>query len=278
MFLGAHMPISGGLHLAFERIERLGGTALQIFTRNQRQWRSPRLGKEAIAEFGLAWQRWGKYPVAAHDSYLVNLAAKDATIRRKSVGSFAAELGRVEALGIPHLVTHPGAHGGDGADRGIIRYVKNLDRAIGRSRTQRVTVLLETTAGQGTGLGRSFEELARIIDLSDHPDRLGVCLDTCHVFAAGYDIRTKKGYERTLALFDDLIGLDRLMLLHINDSKRALGSRRDRHEHVGKGEIGLTALRRIVRDPLLSLVPKVIETPKAKDLEADRENLRLLVR
>jgi deoxyribonuclease-4 len=276
MLLGAHMSIGGGLHLAVKRIRSVDGTALQIFTRNQRQWRVPALTKRAIADFRAAMDEWGDYPVAAHDSYLINLSSPDASIRRKSVTSFSGELRRAQALAIPFLVTHPGTHGGDGVRRGIGRYVQNLDRAISRSGTDGVDVLLETTAGQGTGLGRSFEELARIIGESAHSDRLGVCLDTCHVWAAGYDIRSKKGYEGTLGLFDELVGLDRIRFFHINDSKHARSSLKDRHEHAGKGAIGLTALRRFVRDPRFRDVGKVIETPKEKDLEADRINLSLL--
>lgn len=262
--------------MAFEHIGRVGGTGLQIFTRNQRQWKIPKLTDYDIDLFSMAWEQWGEYPVCAHDSYLINLASNKPEQLDRSVMAFAEELRRIEALSVPYLVTHPGSHLGDGVDAGIERYAANLDRAIEKSGTESGMVLLETTAGQGTNLGSTFEELASIIELSKYPDRLGVCYDTCHTFAAGYDIRTPETYAATFDAFDRLIGLDRLRFFHLNDTKNPFGSHKDRHEHIGKGEIGLDGFRNLMRDPRFAEVPKALETPKDKDLEDDVRNLKVL--
>jgi len=276
MFLGAHMSIAGGLHMAFERIRAVDGTALQIFTRNQRQWKIPALTDYDADLFAVAWEQWGDYPVAAHDSYLINLASPDPELSRRSLAAFASELRRVETLRIPFLVTHPGSHLGEGVDAGIRRYAANLDRAIEESGSRKAMVLLETTAGQGTNLGATFEELARIIEGSAHPDRIGVCFDTCHAFAAGYDIRTPEAYAATFDAFYRAIGLDRLRFFHVNDTKNGLGSHKDRHEHIGQGEIGLDGFRNLMRDPRFADVPKTLETPKDADLKDDVRNLGIL--
>ncbi|BDQ34301.1 deoxyribonuclease IV [Pseudodesulfovibrio portus] len=276
MFLGAHMSIAGGLHMAFDRIRQVGGTALQIFTRNQRQWKIPALTGYDVELFGVAREQWGNYPIAAHDSYLINLASDQEEQEKRSLLSFAEELKRIEVLNIPYLVTHPGSHLGRGVDAGVARYAANLDRAIERSGTETGMVLLETTAGQGTNLGSTFEELAAIIAASRHPERLGVCYDTCHTFAAGYDIRTPEAYAATFDAFDRTVGLDRLKFFHLNDSKTDFDSRRDRHEHIGKGAIGLDGFRNLMRDPRFKDVPKTLETPKDKDLEDDIRNLSIL--
>jgi len=270
------MSIAGGLHLAFARIQEVQGEALQIFTSNQRQWRTIPLTPEMVADFQQHWEKNGHMPVAAHDSYLINLAAPDSDQLEKSVGAFADELRRAATLGIPFLITHPGSHLGRGSDVGLERFVGNLDRAITRSKVSEVKVLLETTAGQGTNLGSSFEQIACILSQSTYGDGLGVCFDTAHAFAAGYDIRTLETYEDTFSRFDRIIGLERLEFFHINDSKRPLGSRVDRHEHIGKGEIGLSAFRLLLNDPRFQQHPMVLETPKGKDLKEDKENLRVL--
>ncbi len=262
--------------MAFERIQAVDGTALQIFTRNQRQWKIPPLTPYDIELFTVAREQWGDFPIAAHDSYLINLASpKEEQAERSRIG-FSEELRRIEALSVPYLVTHPGSHLGEGVEAGIRRYVENLDRAIEDSGTQTGMVLLETTAGQGTNLGSTFEELARIIELSAHSDRLGVCYDTCHTFAAGYDIRTPEAYAKTFDAFDRLIGLDRLRFFHLNDTKNEFNSRKDRHEHIGQGEIGLEGFRNLMQDPRFAEIPKTLETPKDKDLEDDRRNLAIL--
>ena len=249
---------------------------MQIFVKNQRQWEAPALEPEAAALFRKRWKARGPMPVAVHNTYLINLAATDPVVATKSLHAFAAELQRTEALGIPYLIMHPGAHLGQGIQTGLGSFVDNLDRAITLSETSMVSVLIETTAGQGTQLGSQFEEIAHILDNSSHRERMGVCFDTCHVFAAGYDIRTRAVYRKTFSLFDEIIGIHRLKFFHINDSKRGLGSRVDRHEHIGKGQIGLNGFRLLLNDPRFKNHPMVIETPKGKDLSEDKENLRVL--
>ncbi len=262
--------------MAFERIGMVSGTALQIFTRNQRQWAVPPLTGYDIELFSVAWEQWGDYPIAAHDSYLINLASSKPEQVDRSIIAFAEELRRIEALSISWLVTHPGSHLGDGVDAGIERYAANLDIAIEQSGTQTAIILLETTAGQGTNLGSTFEELAGIIERSKYPDRLGVCYDTCHTFAAGYDIRTPETYAATFAAFDRIVGLDRLKFFHLNDTKNEFNSHKDRHEHIGEGEIGLDGFRNLMQDQRMADIPKTLETPKDKDLQDDVRNLHTL--
>lgn len=275
--LGAHMSIEGGLHRAFERIRLVKGESLQIFSKNQRQWSAPSLSDSEIQQFKEAWQQWGKGPVAVHDSYLINLANPDTKKSNRAVGAFAEEISRAGLLSIPYLIMHPGSHVGAGVENGLKHLTVNLDRAFEKAEdTTSVMVLLETTAGQGTGLGSSFEELAHVISNSKYRDRLGVCFDTCHTFAAGYDISTKNGYKKTFSDFDAIIGLARLKFFHLNDSKKELGSRVDRHAHIGKGEIGLAGFRLLMNDPRFTKHPMVLETPKGKDLKEDMENLKLL--
>ncbi|KPJ98388.1 MAG: endonuclease IV [Desulfobacterales bacterium SG8_35] len=275
--LGAHMSIEGGLHKAFERISLVRGESLQIFSKNQRQWRAPALSSSEVKQFSKAWEQWGKGPVAVHDSYLINLANPDAKKANRAVAAFADEISRAGRLGIPYLIMHPGSHVGAGVERGLAGLTANLDRALEQAEdAASVMVLLETTAGQGTGLGSSFEELAHVITHSSYSKRLGVCFDTCHAFAAGYNISTKAGYEKTFAAFDAIIGIERLKFFHLNDSKRELGSRVDRHEHIGKGEIGLKGFRLLMNDPRFAHHPMVLETPKGKDLKEDIANLKLL--
>jgi deoxyribonuclease-4 len=276
--LGAHESISGGLHLAFDRIRQVGGESLQIFTRNQRQWKAAPLSEEEISAFSLAWNKAGRMPVASHASYLINLGSSKEEQVRKSVDAFVDELHRCAALAVPHVVFHPGSHGGAGVEVGLANVALHLDRVIEQAGDAcgSVTVLLETTAGQGTGLGYRFEELASILEQSNYPDRLGICLDTCHIFAAGYDIRTPETYAATFAEFDRLIGLNRICFFHLNDSKKELGSRVDRHEHIGKGYIGTSGFRELLNDPRFSEHPMTLETPKGKDLAEDRENLAVL--
>jgi len=277
-FLGAHESISGGLHLAFDRILQVGGEALQIFTRNQRQWKAAPLKDEEITAFKNAWDEAEAMPVASHASYLINLGSSTKEQAEKSVAAFAAELQRCAQLGIAQVVIHPGSHGGAGVEIGLANVVKNLDRVIELAGNDcaAVNILLETTAGQGTGLGAQFEELAEIIEQSSFPDRLGICVDTCHIFAAGYDIRTPETYGVTFAEFDRLIGLDRIRFFHLNDSKKELGSRVDRHEHIGQGRIGLEGFRCLLNDPRFAAHPMTLETPKGKDLAEDRQNLSTL--
>lgn len=276
--LGAHMSIAGGLHLAFDRIGEVGGEALQIFLRNERRWQTPSLSPEALATFRRAHEESGNLPVAAHDSYLINLAAPDPVVRDRSIAAFAEELERGEVLGIPFLITHPGSHLGQGVEAGLERFVRGMDRAITASLTSSIVVLIETTAGQGTNLGSNFEEIAFILGRSRYGHRLGVCLDTCHCFAGGYDLRTYETYEETMRRFHEIIGLERLKYFHVNDSKGDLGSRLDRHEHIGRGKMGLAGFQFLLNDARFREHPMVLETPKGKDLKEDKENLKVLRR
>jgi deoxyribonuclease-4 len=275
--LGAHMSIKGGLHKAFERISLVGGQSLQIFSKNQRQWRVPELSPSEIEKFIERWEQWGKGPVAVHDSYLINLANPDKKKANRAASAFAEEIRRSDQLAIPFLIMHPGSHVGSGIEKGLLQLTANIDRAFAQADDAKsVIILLETTAGQGSGLGASFEELAYIITHSEFNERLGVCFDTCHAFAAGYDISSAAGYEKTFADFDKTIGLERLKFFHLNDSKKGLGSKIDRHDHIGKGEIGLEGFRLLMNDPRFAEHPMVLETPKEKDLKEDIENLKLL--
>ena len=274
--LGAHMSIAGGLHLAFVRLREVRGEALQIFLRNERRWHTPPLAPEAVATFRRAHEQSGRLPLAAHDSYLINLAAPDPAVRDRSIDAFAGELRRGETLGISFLITHPGSHLRQGVEAGLERFVQGMDRAIAVSSTSSISILIETTAGQGTNLGATFEEIAFILDRSRYGHLLGVCFDTCHCFAAGYDLRTPESYEETMRRFHNVIGLERLKYFHLNDSKGELGSRLDRHEHIGKGKIGLAGFELLLKDARFRDHPMVLETPKGKDLKEDKKNLKVL--
>lgn len=275
--LGAHESIAGGLHLAFDHIASVGGESLQIFTRNQRQWNASPLSDLEISQFRKKWRRSGSMPVTSHASYLINLGTGQKEQADRSVQAFTEELRRCDRLGIPWVVIHPGSHVGGGTARGLHNVARNLDKVFAAAGTKsQVKVLLETTAGQGTGLGSRFEELAWIIRESRWQQRLGVCLDTCHIFAAGYDIRTPVTYAQTMADFDLHVGLDRLCFFHLNDSKKGLGEKVDRHEHIGRGMIGLEGFRLLLNDPRFATHPMTLETPKGNDLAEDRENLKLL--
>jgi len=274
---GAHMSISGGIALAFDRLAQVEGEALQIFTANQRQWRPKTPSLAEIEAFKARRRQAPGIPVASHDSYLINLASPNQETTDKSIAALVEELRRCASLGIEYLIMHPGSHLGQGVAAGLQRFTANLDQAMDEAGTgPQVMVLLETTAGQGTNLGASFEELATIIAASAHPEQLGVCYDTCHTFAAGYDIRTPKGYAETMARFDRLLGLERLRFFHLNDASKGLGSRIDRHAHIGQGEITVAGFCNLVNDPRFANHPMVLETPKSDDLHEDRENLKLL--
>ena len=273
--LGAHESVAGGLQLAFDRIEEVGGSALQIFTRNQRQWSPKPVTTEEQELFATGWAKCSEMVVASHASYLVNLASGKPDLVKKSIAAFAEELKRCELLNIPLVVMHPGSHGGDGVEVGITRFIENLDLALELADND-VTVLLETTAGQGTGLGYRFEELGAIINGSKYEKKLGVCVDTCHVFAAGYDIRSAESYQATMEEFDKFVGIDRIKFFHLNDSKKGLECRVDRHEHIGQGEIGIEGFRNLLNDPRFAKHPMTLETPKGKDLQEDRDNLATL--
>lgn len=273
------MSIAGGLPQALVRARAAGCDTVQLFTKSTNQWRAKPLAGADVAAFRRTLRTTGLRPVVAHDGYLINLAAPPGETRRKSLEAFRVELDRAEALGIPFLVTHPGAHVGQGVETGLRRVGEALDALHAATPGYRVLTLLETTAGQGSSLGHRFEHLARLLELVEAHARLGVCLDTCHIFAAGYEIRTAAGYRETMRAFDALIGLRRLKAIHVNDSKRELGSRVDRHEHIGRGRIGLGGFRWLVNDRRLRRVPMLLETPKGDDCPRwDRRNLRALRR
>jgi len=276
--LGAHMSISGGAYRALERAAAFGMEACQIFTKNERQWNAKPLEPEAIARFGEELVRSGvaRQNLVAHDSYLINLASPDDAMWEKSRLAFRDELDRCDQLGVPFLVTHPGAHLKTGAAAGIARVAEGINRIHAERPEGRAVALLETTAGQGTTLGRTFDELAAIIDAVEDKARVGVCLDTCHVFVAGYDLRTPEAYAATMAEFERVIGLDRLKAVHLNDAKKELGSRLDRHAHIGEGTIGLEGFRALLNDPRLDGLPGLLETEKGDDGEEDRRNLATL--
>lgn len=276
--LGAHMSISGGPYRALERARDLEMEACQIFTKNERQWAAKPLDPAAAARFAeeLSVSGIEARHLVAHDSYLINLASPDEAMWEKSRLAFRDELDRCDQLGVPFLVTHPGAHLRTGEAAGIARVAEAINRILGERPDGATVILLETTAGQGTALGRTFEELAAIIDRVEDQNRVGVCLDTCHVFVAGYDLRTPETYAATMAVFDRVIGLDRLRAVHLNDARKELGSRVDRHAHIGEGEIGLDGFRALLNDPHLSGLPGILETEKGDDGEEDRRNLATL--
>jgi deoxyribonuclease-4 len=258
------MSIGGGLPRAVDRAALHGCEALQIFTKSAGQWRARPLPPHEVRAFRRRVDETGITPVVAHASYLINLATRDGTLRAQSMTSLEEELERAEMLGLEGVVLHPGACTG-GEDEGGLQLIAQSLRAVLRVRPRaRVRALLEHTAGQGTVLGHTFEQLARIIELTDGSPRVGVWLDTCHLIAAGYDIASAKGYEDVFAWFARVIGLDRLNGFHLNDSKAPLGSRVDRHEHIGKGHLGLETFRRVLNDPRFATLPMLIETAKTE--------------
>lgn len=276
MPFGAHMSISGGVAKAFARGETVGVEAMQIFAKNDRQWSAKPFLESDIADFKREAARTGIGPLMVHDSYLINLASPKDELWEKSIHAFADELERCKQLDIPYIVTHPGAHTGSGEEAGIKRQIEALNRLFDEGVGGTTTVLLETTAGQGSVMGWSFEQLAAIMEGIHQQERIAVCVDTCHIFAAGYDIRDAAGYTATFQEFDRLIGVERIKAFHLNDSQKGLGSRVDRHTHIGEGEIGLEAFRLLVNDPRFIHLPKVIETPKGEEMQEDVRNLALL--
>lgn len=270
------MSIAGGLHLAFDRAKTVNSDAVQVFTKNQRQWKAKPLDPDAVDEFKKCQAESGIGPVVAHNSYLVNMASPKDDLWEKSIAAQRDELERCEELGIPYLVAHPGAHTGSGREAGIARIVAALDRLHQDLPGYNVKTLLETTAGQGTSIGGQFEDLSELLTGVTDPDRLGFCLDTCHIFVAGYDIRTPEAYAETMQAFDDLIGIDVLYAMHFNDSKGDLGSHKDRHDHIGEGLIGVEGFRNFMNDSRLCGRPALLETDKSDDLHEDDEAITLL--
>ncbi len=275
--IGAHMSIAGGMPEAIARARSVAASALQVFVKSSNQWAArPFAAGEAEAFRKAAAESDLDRFTVAHASYLINLASPDGALWEKSTAALAVELTRCTQLGIPWLVVHPGAHVGSGREAGIARIARALDEALAQIEPDGAGVLLEITAGQGSTIGSRFEDLAEIVASARSSDRLGACFDTCHALAAGYELRTDDGYAKTMDGFDRTIGLSRLRAIHLNDSKSDLGSRRDRHEHIGKGFLGLPAFSRIVNDPRFRDVPMVLETDKGEDLAEDRMNLAAL--
>ena len=276
--LGAHMSIAGGVDRAIERGASIGCSAIQIFNKSSNQWAARPLGEDEVARFRAARARAGIDPVVAHDSYLINLCSPDDALYRKSIAALVEELERCARLGVEWLVVHPGGHMGQGEDFGVRRMAGAIDEVHVRLPACGTGIVIETMAGQGTVIGHRFEQIAAILANVKRPERLGVCLDTCHVFAAGYDLRTPQLYAETMRRFDGEIGFSRLRVVHVNDSKKDLGCRVDRHEHVGKGFLGPEAFGLLMNDARFLNVPLLLETPKDETTcKEDVQNLTMLI-
>lgn len=270
--LGAHLSIAGGLPRAVDRAVASRCEALQIFTKSAGQWRARVLPADEIVLFRRRVAETGIHPVVAHNSYLINIAAATLPLREQSLAALVEEYDRAAALGLDGLVMHPGSYT-TGTEEGGLQLVADGLRSLLRARPgAQPLILLEHTAGQGTNLGHRFEHLARILDLLDGSPRVGVCLDTCHLLAAGYDITTGRGYQRTFREFDRLVGLDRIKVFHLNDSKNPCGARVDRHEHIGRGCLGLEPFRLLLNDRRFAALPMLLETPKLDTPESRRQS------
>ncbi len=274
--LGSHLSVAGGVDKAIDRAEPLAFTSLQIFTKNANQWAAKPLEPDVVEQFREKLAASTIKKVVAHDSYLINIASPDEAMWEKSIDALKTELDRCDILGVPWLVSHPGAHMESGVQAGIERVAAAVNRIHAELPDGQASLSIETTAGQGTTLGRTFEEIADIIDRIEDKDRVSVCLDTCHIFAAGYDIRTAETYADTMQRFDDIIGMQYLKVIHLNDSQKPFASNRDRHAHIGEGEIGLEAFRCFLNDLRLAGLPGILETPKDDEGENDRKNLSVL--
>ena len=276
--LGAHQSIAGGTPRAVERGVRAGCRVVQIFVKNNNRWLGKSIEDREAREFRRAVRGAGLQHVAAHTSYLINLASPAAALRRQSIDALCDEIRRCHRLGIRDLVLHPGAHCGEGEAAGLARVAESLQEVFDRTAETRVRVLLETAAGQGSCVGHRFEHLRDVLGALRDPARAAVCLDTCHVHAAGYDLVSRRGYEETIGALDRTVGLSRVAAIHVNDSKKPRGSRVDRHEHIGRGHIGTRGFRNLMRDARLSAIPKFLETPKDETFAFDRANLATLRR
>ncbi len=274
--LGAHMSAAGGVDLAIVRAAELNMDSCQLFTKNANQWAAKPLDPAVVDRFHEQKATAGVTNLVAHDSYLINVASPDPANWEKSRNALLIELQRCDLLGVPYLVSHPGAHMNSDLDEAIARVAEAINRINEDRPDGDTTLLIETTAGQGTTLGRSFEEIAAIIDQVEDKARIGVCFDTCHVFVAGYDIRDAESYNATMQQFDDIVGLEWLKVLHLNDAKKGLGSKLDRHAHIGEGELGLEAFRLLMNDPRFEGTPGVLETPKGDNNEEDARNMATL--
>jgi deoxyribonuclease-4 len=271
--IGAHISTRGGVHTVFERASAIQASAIAMFAKNSNQWKGKELTDDDCALFK---KQRNVRPVLTHTSYLINLATTNKEFHRKSIAAMADELDRAERLGAHAVVLHPGAHMGAGAKAGIEQIARSLDTIHAMLPEHRVVTLLETSAGQGSCVGCSFEELGQIISLVDDKRRVGICIDTCHIFAAGYDIRSRDGYEKMADSLEEHVGIANVGAFHLNDSKKPLGSRVDRHEHIGDGQIGLDAFGFVLNDPRFSRIPKLLETPKTVETDSDQKNITRL--
>jgi len=276
MIFGAHESIAGGIHLAVERGKKATCDTIQIFNKSNNQWRAKKLTEKDLDLLFRAQEETGVTVSVSHTSYLINLASPDEALNKKSWNALKVEMERCHLLRVPNLVMHPGSHVGSGEDVGMNLIADNINRLFDSLGDNSVTLCLEATAGQGSNLGYKFEQLAWLIERIEDQEHIGVCLDSCHIFAAGYPLVAPKDYKATMKQFDDIVGLDRLRIFHLNDSKRELGSKIDRHSHIGEGHIGLDGFRNIVNDKRLARIPMIIETPKGEDLHEDVENLAKL--
>lgn len=275
MLIGAHMSVSGGVHTAFARAERVASTALQIFVKNANQWVGKPLAPDDVAAFSRERIRTGITSVIAHDSYLINLGSPDETLWKRSIDALIDELERSEELGLVGLVAHPGAHMGTGEKVGISRIAKGINEAFRRTAGFRTLLLLENTAGSGTHLGFTFEQLRAMREGVTSPERVGFCLDTCHMHSAGIDVGTASAARAAFDAFDHVCGLSALHAIHLNDSLTPFDSQRDRHAHLGEGTIGLQGFQALLTDTRLASIPKILETPKGEELLEDRLNLEM---
>ncbi|MBJ6726981.1 deoxyribonuclease IV [Geomesophilobacter sediminis] len=274
--LGAHVSIAGGVYKAPERGAQSGCKVIQVFTQNSNQWKGKFIPDQEAELFQKNMAVFGIAEAISHDIYLINLAAAPGDVRDKSMIALKEEMERCARLGIAKIVMHPGSHNGDGTEVGIRRICEGLDELFYMVPQFTGKILLENTAGQGSNIGSRFEDLKGIIEGCGSPDRFGICFDTCHAFAAGYNIAERDGYEKTFADLDAAVGISRLQAFHLNDTKKGLGSHVDRHDHIGKGVLGIDAFRFLLNDPRFAAVPKIIETPKGDDDEMDRINLQTL--
>jgi deoxyribonuclease IV len=275
--LGVHVSTAGGLLTAFDRAEKLGINTFQLFVKNNKQWFAPKeLSEEEIAAFRDRRKKWNAGPLIAHGCYLLNLGSSNPTIQNTSRESFQKEIIRANALGVDYFVFHPGSHGGLGEESAISNIATALNWIHEQTPEVTTKTVLEVTAGQGSAIGHRFEHLEAILSKVKVAERIAVCLDTCHMFAAGYDIRNRETWERTFEEFQARMGFDKLVCIHTNDSKKGLATRVDRHEHIGEGEIGLEAFRMLMNDTRFARIPKILETPKDEAMTEDFRNLALL--
>ncbi len=273
MNLGAHISISGGAYKCFARAKEVTANSIQIFVKNNNRWFSKPFTDKELERFQIERERYQPFSVNAHNGYLINLCSPKSDIEKKSISAMKDEISRCEQLKLPYLVMHPGSHLGKGEKWGISKIAENLNHIIEEKSGTSVKILLETTAGQGTNLGYTFEQLQDILDKLKYKERFGICYDTCHTFAAGYDITTPEKYQQVMENFNRIIGLHQIYLFHLNDSKKELGSRKDRHTHIGEGYIGLEGFRSLLNDKRFQHIPMILETPKGDDGDMDITNL-----